>query len=382
MDALTVALGEQFFEIPYAAEADLSAEETAKYEKMLYSYYDHRSMEDEHIYAHPVVDYLRNINNPTEVVSNFLKLLADTQSAINHGAGSSISSLDLESEQQYQNPDDLGGSFVEVQLEQVPIDEVPDVADSPMCGSKLLSAPYYTANDTDFAIHAGTESNKVTFMVHTYYLKKSSPFFKEMLEDGSCGGPDYYTYTCDEDPIAVDWYLAYLYGVPFKFPSEVEVEPLMRFTRNMIRLAINTRLYELVEDITEQLGKSFSVRYWPPGIHASLMDLYGWHKVHLKPRGHGKIKITIAQLVAWLRNLKKAGKIADLKGNIKINKEPDSYPGSGVFLKDLSIALCRALHEIPVATNHDAVTPQSGSSVPADGTGIPDEPNGSNFKRI
>ncbi|KAF3205187.1 hypothetical protein TWF679_009410 [Orbilia oligospora] len=143
----------------------------------------------------------------------------------------------------------------------------------------------------------------------------------------------------------MDWYLAYLYGLPFKLSlPDNKAGPHISFVRSLVKLATNVECHGLVEEIIEELGHSFTCYHWGPDIAPCVMDLYKYFYAHIRKESNEEIKISASQIVDWISSLHADKKLMHLKRFISSNMQVDLDPGSGSFLKDLSVALCKVLH--------------------------------------
>ncbi|KAK6335955.1 hypothetical protein TWF730_003330 [Orbilia blumenaviensis] len=392
METTTPSLAEFLFDIPFAAELGVSKEETEKYEGMVYSYYEHRKTPEEDFYACSIIDYLKNIHDPPEAVSSFMKMIVDAGVTADPALEvPAASGSNLEIEQTNQKSDDMKETSVESlnenKLEQEftnkssgnAITQYPDPKNLSANVLLLFSAPHYKPEKTDFTIYAGSGANVKIFELHSSHLEVASPFFNKLIKNGKCGKPGQYTYSWNKDPIAVDWYLAYLYGAPFNIPLDDEiVGPLTPFLRSLTFLATITQCHELIETITEQVGEvlEWCAFYYQPEIAACLIDLYSYHTVYLRKQGSKNVKITMPQLIAWVHGLQGQGKIKDLEQVIGLTK-PDIYPGSEEFLRDLSVALCNVLGDVSekVPNTKGIPDPEPQVSVPSESSHVQGEPN-------
>ncbi|KAK6505642.1 hypothetical protein TWF481_007533 [Arthrobotrys musiformis] len=379
----TPSFADFIFDIPSGADIGVSEEETEKYKEMVYCYYEHHRTPDEDIYADPIIQYLKNMTDPPEPVSTFMSMLEEagvlTDTICGTSVGAHEPSLELAGRPHQPSSDqelnDLDETFVELGPKPELLDEGLYFEYLRHDGFRLLSAPCYTIFPTDFTIRAGSGKQLCIFRVSSGRMTQASPFFNNLLQSGKCGSPGQYCYTSDEHPVAMDWYLAYLYGLPFDLCLvDNKTGPPVLFLHSLVRLAINTQCDTLIEDITEELGRSFTYyKNWGPDIASCLVDLYNYHYIHLWKEGNQEFKITIPQLVEWISALQIDKKLVHLAQFIGSNQHLESAPGSGKLLKDISIALCKVLHIITL--ENGGCTPGSSFSE-CDSTVLVDVLNG------
>ncbi|KAK6504252.1 hypothetical protein TWF506_002456 [Arthrobotrys conoides] len=384
------SLADFLFDLPFASDLGVSGEEAEKYEEMRYSYYGHFETPDEDVCANSILQFLKGISDPPEPVSTFMTMLAEA-GVLTDPALESPTVVDEPGLGQYQ-PDlhpqleDLEELFSELESEKYrpkSLDEDLYVEYLRHDGFKLLSAPHYAAFPTDFTIRAGSGSQLCIFHVESQRVKKNSPFFSELLQSGKCGDPGQYSYSSDEHPVAMDWYLAYLYGVPFQLSlPDNKSGPHISFVRSLVNLAINVKCHGLVEDITQELGRSFTYYHWGLDIAPCVMDLYKYHHAHIKKDGNRGIKIAVSQLVDWIIALNADKKLSHLKHFIGENMQTELDLGSGNFLRDLSIALCKVLDSTTQVNSkylESTSSSECDSTIVVEATEIPD---GSNKPRL
>ncbi|KAF3110271.1 hypothetical protein TWF706_000988 [Orbilia oligospora] len=348
------SLADFIFDLPFASELGVSKEEAEKYEEMRYSYYEHRATPNEDICAESIIRYLKALNDPPEPVSSFMTLLVEagvledpaSETTIVVGEPNLGPGLDHQPGL-HKQLEGLGESFLELGPEEnrpKSLDEDLYVEYLRHDGFRLWSAPRYAPFPTDFTIRAGSGSQLCIFHVESHRVKEKSQFFNELLQSGKCGVGQY-SYSSDEHPVAMDWYLAYLYGLPFKLSlPDNKAGPHISFVRSLVKLATNVECHGLVEEIIEELGRSFTYYRWGPDIASCVMDLYKYFHAHIRKEGNEEIKISTSQLVDWISALHADKKLMHLKRFISSNMQIDLDPGSGSFLKDISVALCKVLH--------------------------------------
>ncbi|KAK6342932.1 hypothetical protein TWF718_008310 [Orbilia javanica] len=364
------SLADFIFDIPFAAELGISREETEKFEEMIYSYYEHRYTPDEDIYANSIIQYLKDLNDPPQCVSNFMEMLVEAgvleledfslkpSHDVKEPRLELLQSLELGQPPQ-PSPDQQLGDLEEHLLgldsdmgEDESLDKDESLDEDLYFGGlrsngfKLQLAPRYSPSHTDFIIQAGSGSELCAFRVDSQWLKETSPFFNMLLQNGQCGSPPLYSYLSDEHPVTMDVYLAYLYGLPFKL-SLLRNGPGhdVSLVHGLVKLAMNTQYEGLMEDITKELGCSFAQCAWGPDLLPCLVDLYRYH--YSCPRDeddNDSIKITVPQLVEWIGHLQAGRELIQLQQLISDARQAELDSGPAIFLRDISMALCTALH--------------------------------------
>ncbi|KAK6540925.1 hypothetical protein TWF694_008309 [Orbilia ellipsospora] len=318
-------LQEAVMNLPYATDIKGSLLQAEKYEKLLFKFYQHRDDERANDYLTAVVQYLILLDEPSDMVVDFLV--------------------------QFERPlrKLLDKAKVGIQLPKPKKDDIKAVemaAGNLVFGSKkkparkpkLYSSLNYTNEYTDLTIVAGKKDFQMVFEVHIAYLTKHCLVLGQRIQERFDPQKFWGKKVLEEpdiNPIALDHVLSWVYGDPFRLPnSEKDALPLVV---NCVNIAVSLNLQPLIADIVEILTKTLLHRDWSLSIIPTLGFLYT--KGEITP----PVRIPQKRLMAlvhcfWTKNQLEAFQ-ETLKTVTVVGSDGKPVLGYAEFFQDMSVAL-------------------------------------------
>ncbi|KAF3919577.1 hypothetical protein ABW20_dc0103159 [Dactylellina cionopaga] len=380
-----MAHSELFLELPTTIDLGVSPEQDEEYERLLFSYIEHKDEADADAYFQPVKKFLEQLQSPPDIVTEFLERFcksseeeassvskielssepstpleeleeekkeesrqADGEQAGGGQAdggqpfgGQPVGETDGEADDEAENTEEeINGKYEEDEEDNEEYEaeeELPAYTDK----LRLYSALNYNPEYTDFKLDVGTGEMRTVFKVHTEYLFKHIPSFEERLETHQFPHPkNRFSRDIDQDPVAFDYCLAWIYGEPFEIPqSRNKVGSIIDMVVGCLNFALHFGLHDLAAEIAEKMGISFRSRYWSYTMAPVIAHLYEYHAVFVKK----PIRITPKQLAGFVYRLNRQGHIHHLKRFLKSIAEVEVKPGHSEFYRDMSVALCIGL---------------------------------------